>query len=72
MNSSEIARLQRYLREKFANPHFRLKRRSTTDDSVEVYLGEEFIGVIYRDEEEGELSYAFQMAILEMDLPEEG
>ena len=72
MNNREIARLQRYLREKFANPQLHLKRRSTTDDSVEVYLGEEFIGVIYRDEEEGELSYAFQMAILEMDLPEEG
>jgi len=33
-------------------------------------LGEEFIGVVYRDEDEGEVSYAFNMAILEMDLPE--
>jgi Protein of unknown function (DUF3126) len=31
-------------------------------------LGEEFLGVIYRDEEDGELSYNFSMAILEMDL----
>ena len=38
-------------------------------DSVEVHVGGEFIGVIFKDEEEGETSYAFQMAILEMDLP---
>jgi len=72
VQTEEIARLQRYLREKFGNPQFRVKRRSMTDDSVEVYLGDEFIGVIYRDEEEGELSYAFQMAILDIDLPETG
>ncbi len=70
MQPSEISRVQQYLREKFGNPRLRLKKRSTTEDSVEVYLGDEFIGVIYRDEDEGELSYAFQMAILEMDLPE--
>ena len=41
------------------------------DGSVEVSLGEEFIAIIYRDvdEDDGEVSYAFQMAILEMDLP---
>jgi hypothetical protein len=26
--------------------------------------------VIFKDEEDGEISYAFNMAILEMDLPE--
>jgi hypothetical protein len=43
------------------------------DGSVEVSLGQEFIGVIYRDvdEDDGEVSYAFHMAILEMDLPPE-
>ncbi len=38
-------------------------------DSVEVMLGDEFIGLIYKDEDEGETSYAFHMSILEMDLP---
>ena len=36
---------------------------------MEVYLDDEFIGVMYRDEDEGEVSYAFNMAILEIDLP---
>ncbi|MDP6259748.1 MAG: DUF3126 family protein [Rhodospirillales bacterium] len=41
-----------------------------SENSVEVYLTEEFIGTIYRDDEEGEISYDFNMAILEIDLPE--
>ena len=36
---------------------------------MEVHYDGEFIGMLYRDEDEGEVSYAFQMAILEMDLP---
>ena len=32
-------------------------------------IGEEFIGVIYRDEDDGEVSYDFNMAILAYDLP---
>lgn len=71
MTPSEIARLQAYLRQKFSNPQIRLKKRAESDDSVEVLLGDEFIGVVYRDEEEGEVSYPFHMSILEMDLPEE-
>jgi hypothetical protein len=35
-----------------------------------VNIGEEFIGVIFKDEEDGEVSYAFQMAILDIDLPD--
>jgi hypothetical protein len=34
-----------------------------------VFIGEEFIGVIYRDEDDGEVSYDFNMAILAYDLP---
>ena len=35
---------------------------------AEVYIGDEFIGVLFRDDEEGETSYQFQMAILDFDL----
>jgi hypothetical protein len=45
-----------------------VKKRPQKDDSAEVYIGEEFIGVIFRDEEDGELSYNFSMAILDFDL----
>lgn len=69
MSPTEIARLQAYLRHKFNMPQIKLQKREQTDDSVEVSIGDEFIGVIYRDEDEGEISYPFHMSILEMDLP---
>jgi hypothetical protein len=65
----EVARLQTYMREKFANPKLAITERKEVKDSVEVTLGGEFIGIIYKDEDEGEISYDFNMAILAMDLP---
>ena len=69
MTEVEVAKLQKYLREKFGNETFRLVDRLKSEDSLEVYLAEEFIGTLYRDDEEGEVSYDFNMAILEIDLP---
>jgi len=69
MNKSEIVRLQKYLQEKFGNKTLSLSERKEAKDSVEVTLAGEFIGVIYRDDDEGDISYDFNMAILEMDLP---
>ena len=40
------------------------------DDIAEVFIGGEFVATLYREEEDGEVSYQFQMAILEMDLEE--
>lgn len=70
MTPLEIARVQKYMRQVFDNNRINLKRHNRDKESVEVLLEEEFIGVIYKDEDEGEVSYAFNMAILEMDLPE--
>jgi Protein of unknown function (DUF3126) len=69
MNKTEIARLQKYLQEKFGNKKLTLTLRKEAQDSAEVLLDGEFIGVVYRDEDEGDISYDFNMAILEMDLP---
>ncbi len=65
----ETDRLQKYMQDKFANPKIALVQRKEAKDSVEVTLGGEFIGVIYKDEDDGEVSYDFNMAILAMDLP---
>ena len=45
-----------------------LRARPKIKDSAEVYVGDEFVGTLTRDDEEGELCYQFQMAILELDL----
>lgn len=65
----ETVKLEAYLQRKFNNRELSLRQRAQTRDSLEVFLGEEFIGVIYKDSEDGETSYDFNMAILEMDLP---
>jgi hypothetical protein len=66
---SEIWRVEKYLRNLFRLDTISLVERPKQPDSVEVMVGGEFIGVVFKDEEDGEISYAFNMAILEMDLP---
>ena len=69
MTRSEIWRIEKYLRGLFRLDTISLVE-GLKDDSVEVYIGDEFIGPLYKDDEDGEVSYAFNMAILEIDLPE--
>lgn len=68
MTPQETAKLEKYMQSKFGNPTISLRQRAQTRDSVEVMLGEEFIGVIYKDTEDGELCFNFNMAILDIDL----
>lgn len=70
MNTKEIMQLQTHLRTTFSNDSLKIVKRNGQDDSVEVNLSEEFIGIIYKDIDEGETSYQFHMAIIEEDLPE--
>jgi len=67
----EIAKLETYLRRLFRLDTISLLTRAQKDDSVEVHVGDEFIGLCFKDEDEGELSYHFQMTILDIDLPED-
>lgn len=69
LTRSEVVRVQKYLRDTFGTDRLTLAGPSAKDGSVEVNIGNEFIGIIYRDEEDGDVSYAFHMAIMEMDLP---
>ncbi len=71
MTRDEIAKLEKYLRGLFRLDTISLHVRAEKDDSVEVHIGDEFVGIIFKDEEEGELSYHFQMTILDFDLPED-
>ena len=57
ISPNELIKIQAYL-------------RSQTNDSIEVLINGEFIGLVYKDEDEGETSYDFNMSILDFDLPE--
>ena len=64
--------LDAYLKRVFGNQKLRVVPRPKKDDSAEVYIGEEFIGVLFVDDEDDDRSFQFQMAILEDDLVEQG
>ena len=68
MDRGECAKLERYLNKLFRLDTIEVRRRPQKEDSAEVYLADEFIGVIFRDDEDEDVSYSFQMAILEFDL----
>ena len=70
MTDVEQARVQKYLRDKFGNTDITLRERPQADGSAEVYMGEEFIGIIYKDDEDGDVSFDLNMSILEFDLPD--
>ncbi len=70
VDKTEINRLQSYFRKLFRLDTIVVQGRANKDDSAEVSIGDEFIGVVFRDEDEGEVSYAFNMAILDIDLPD--
>lgn len=71
MTPKEIARLTNYLRQTFNNPRITILPPSKDGHPIEMRIGEEFIGVVHRDVDEGEVSYSIQIMILEEDLPAE-
>ncbi|MEO1190586.1 MAG: DUF3126 family protein [Pseudomonadota bacterium] len=68
MKQQDAARVEAYMRRLFRNDLLNVVFRPK-DGSAEVLLDEEFIGVLFQDDEDGEISYSFTMAILEEDLP---
>ena len=68
MKIEELKRVEAYLQRLFENQSIQVKARPRKDDSAEVFIKNEFIGVIYRDDEDDDLSYNFSMAILAEDL----
>ncbi len=67
MNDKDARRIEAHLRKTFGAAALTLKPRPKQKDSCEVYIAEEFIGVVYQDEDE-DGSYMFEMAILAEDL----
>ena len=68
MDAREISKLEIYLKRLFGNARIRVVPRPKKEDSAEVYIGDEFVGVLFVDDEDEDRSYNFQMAILGTDL----
>ncbi len=72
MRITEIARVQEYLRTSLSNNRIVITPPAKVGAPIEVYIGDEFIGVLHKDEDEGEVSYSLLISILEEDLPSIG
>src|SRR5690606_24474247 len=62
LKPDEIRKLDAYFKRTFQNPQMQVKARPRKEDSAEVYVGDEFLGIVFKDEEDGD--YNFSMAIL--------
>jgi hypothetical protein len=65
-----VPTLNAYLRAKFGNDKIRVVTRPKKMDSLEAYIGEEFLGVLFVENERGRRSYIFELPILDVDLVE--
>jgi hypothetical protein len=63
-----VPALNAYLRRKFDNENIRVVTRPKKMDSLEVYMGEEFIAVLFVEIEKGRRSYILELPILDVDL----
>jgi len=68
MDKAELLKLQNYFRKLFNNANIKVVSRPKKTDSAEVMIGDEFIGILSLDDEDGDRSYAFNMSILDVDL----
>ncbi len=70
MELGETNRIEGYLQQKFNNKTIKAVPRSddVAESSAEISMNGEFIGVIFKDSEDGDVCYHFQMTILDEDL----
>jgi hypothetical protein len=69
MTKTDLDRVQAYLRRIFGSDRIVLLAPAKPGLSVELAVNEEVIGTLHKDTEDGEVSYALHITILEEDLP---
>jgi hypothetical protein len=67
----DVPRLNGYLRDKLGSAKIRVVPRARKSDSLETYVGDEFVGVLFIDEKTNARSCIFEMAILDLDLEQD-
>lgn len=70
MTAQQIAQVQAYLIQRLGTEKITISPRKVAD-SVEVYLNDEILGILYIDEEDkDDISYDLNISILQQDLDE--
>ena len=70
MSPEQINKVKEYLCKRFTTESVTIKSRKVSD-SVEVYLNDEILGILYIDDEDkDDISYDLNISILQQDLDE--
>lgn len=70
MTAEQIASVQAYLVKRLGNQNISIRPRKVSD-SVEVYLNDEILGLLYIDDEDkDDISYDLNISILQQDIDE--
>lgn len=69
-SAEEMRKIKAFIETKFKTSGITVQKREKTPDSIEIQINGEFIGLVYKDEDDGDVSYNFDMAILDIDLEE--
>ena len=70
MNRITLKKIEGFFKQKFNNKKIKIEGRTNKDDSADVLIEDEFIGVVFEDNEDGETCFQFNMTILTEDLEE--
>lgn len=68
ITENEAKKLENYLKKKFCSDKILVKLPNDKEKPAEVYVNSEFIGTLYKDIDNGEVSYDFNIAILDIDI----
>ena len=68
MDRITLKKIENFFKQKFNNKKIKIEGRANKDDSAEVFIEDEFIGVVFEDNEDGETCFQFNMTILSEDL----
>ena len=70
MDRITLKKIENFFKQKFNNKKIKIEGRANKNDSSDVLIDDEFIGVVFEDNEDGETCFQFNMTILNEDLEE--
>ena len=68
MDRITLKKIETFFKLKFNNKKIKIEGRANKNDSAEVLIDDEFIGVVFEDNEDGDTCYQFNMTVLNEDL----
>ncbi len=68
MDRITLKKIENFFKQKFNNKKIKIEGRVNKNDSAEVLIDDEFIGVVFEDNEDGDTCFQFNMTILSEDL----